>query len=125
MAASKRMQLMESILSTKREKFKKWECFVVWNKDDGIIRKISAYYNRVNHFENFMPNWATNIMAARFVYTNMGSPKPPKEPRELGKVVATRKKTKVDGSNTRLYNVSSGSLTRLELNAIMSFTSFC
>jgi len=125
MAASKRMQLMDSIPSEKKEKFKKWECFVVWNKEDGIIRKISAYYNRVNHFENFMPNWATNILAARFVYTNMGSPTPPKEPTELGKMINTSKKTKNEGTNIRLFNVSSGSLARVELNTFMSFNSVC
>jgi len=72
-----------------------------------------------------MPNWATNVMAARYVYTNMGSPKPPKELSELGKIVTTGKKMKADGTNSRLYNVSSGSLPRLELNAIVPFTSLC
>jgi hypothetical protein len=37
-----------------------------------------------------MPTWATNIIGARYVWLNMGSPPPPKEPTELGKKVAQR-----------------------------------
>jgi len=37
MAVSKQMQGMDNIPNDKKEKFKTWECFVVWNKDDSII----------------------------------------------------------------------------------------
>ena len=52
--ASKRMRDM-SKAQDRFAKFKEWECFVVWNKDAAIIRKISAYYNRVNHLQNYQP----------------------------------------------------------------------
>ena len=66
---------------------------MVWNEDDAIIRKISAYYNRVNHFQNFMPTWSTNIISTRHVWEQMGCPPPPKEPTELGRVVEKSRKT--------------------------------
>ena len=33
-----------------REHFHKWNCFVVWSNNVEILRCISAYYNRTNHF---------------------------------------------------------------------------
>lgn len=80
------MQLLPKIQS-KAEHFKSWECFVVWNKDAQIIRKILAFYNRVNHFQNFNPTWAKNIIGARFMWEKMGCPPLDKEPPELGKVI--------------------------------------
>ena len=51
----------------KFENFKEWECFIVWNKNGQSHRKISAYYNRVNHFQSYLPTWSTNILSARNV----------------------------------------------------------
>ena len=31
--------------------FRLWSCFIVWSKDAEILRSISAYYNRINHFQ--------------------------------------------------------------------------
>ncbi len=103
--ASKRMQTMPRIKS-KMEKFSKWECFVVWNKDDHIICKIFAYYNQVNHFYNFMPTWATNIIGARFVWEKMGSPRLDKEATELGKTVANPRRTLREANNHKKFKVS-------------------
>ena len=30
--------------------FRVWSCFIVWSSDAEILRSISAYYNRINHF---------------------------------------------------------------------------
>ena len=102
--ASKRMQRL-STLKEKAKKFKEWDCFIVWNPDGRIIRKISSYYNRVNHFQNFMPSWATNIFGARFVWTSLDSPPPPKEPTELGRAMAPSKRTAKDLHNIKKFKV--------------------
>ena len=31
--------------------FRLWSCFIVWSEDAEILRSISAYYNRINHFQ--------------------------------------------------------------------------
>ena len=43
------------MMEAKFEKFKTSNYYVVWYKDPRIIRKISAWYDKVNHFQNFMP----------------------------------------------------------------------
>ena len=90
--AAKRMKDLPG-MEAKYDKFKTWNCFVVWNKDPRIIRKISAWYNRVNHFQNFMPTWASNILSARNVWISLGRPTPPKEPTELDAIVKEKPKT--------------------------------
>ena len=89
--ASKRMKNL-FIAEKKFENFKEWECFIVWNKNGKVIRKISAYYNRVNHFQSYLLTWLTNILSARNVWISLGRPAPPKEPTDLGKTVTVRKK---------------------------------
>ena len=57
--------------------FRVWSCFIVWSSDAEILRSISAYYNRINHFQMIQPSWATNILGARTVWVSMGSPENP------------------------------------------------
>ena len=95
--ASKTMQGMDVPQST-REFFQKWNCFIVWTKSKEKLRKISAYYNCVNHFSSFKPTWSTNILAARFIWTELGSSVPPKTATALGTIVRQgRKDLKNDG----------------------------
>jgi hypothetical protein len=103
--ASKRMQKMPGS-ERRAAKFKEWDCYVVWNLDDKIIRQISAYYNRVNHLSNYMPTWATNIISARSVWISCHRPPPPKEPTELGKTVSSKSKTTRDVVTARRWAVS-------------------
>ena len=101
--ASKTMQSMDVPQST-REFFQKWNCFIVWTRSKEKLRKISAYYNHVNHFSSFKPTWSTNILAARFIWIELGSPVPPKTMTTLGTVVRQgRKDLKNDGK----YKVNS------------------
>lgn len=57
-----------------RKDFRTWNAFIVWTRDAAKLRKISAFYNRVNHFTQFKPTWATNILAARTVWEKYGRP---------------------------------------------------
>ena len=101
--ASKTMQGMDVPQST-REFFQKWNCFIVWTRSKEKLRKISAYYNRVNHFSSFKPTWSTNILAPRFIWTKLGSPVPPKTATALGTVVRQGRK---DLENDGKYKVNS------------------
>ena len=101
--ASKTMQGMDVPQST-REFFQKWNCFIVWTRSKEKLRKISAYYNRVNHFSSFKPTWSTNILAARFIWIELGSPVPPKTATALGTVVRQGRK---DLENDGKYKVIS------------------
>ena len=56
--------------------FRTWNCFIVWTEDVDKLRKISAFYNRVNHLIPFKPTWATNILAACAVWEKYGKPLP-------------------------------------------------
>ena len=56
--------------------FRKWNAYIVWTKDHDKLRKISAFYNRVNHLAPFKPTWASNILAARTVWVKYGRPQP-------------------------------------------------
>ena len=78
-AASKRMierrpPVEEQILKY----FRTWNCYIVFTNDKEKLRKISAFYNRTNHFTGFLPTWSTNILGARALWTNNGRPKAPK-----------------------------------------------
>nr|PNR49410.1 hypothetical protein PHYPA_011306 [Physcomitrium patens] len=59
--------------------FRVWSCFIVWSSDPEILRSISAYYNRINHFQMIQPSWATNILGARSVWVSMGCPENPSQ----------------------------------------------
>lgn len=52
--ASKRMKTFLGA-EEKAKKFQIWDCYVVWNVNQRIIRKILAFYNQVNHFQNYRP----------------------------------------------------------------------
>ena len=104
--ASKRMKNVAGA-EKKYEMFKEWECFIVWNKDAQIIRQISAYYNRVNHFQSYMPTWMTNILSARTIWISLGRPAPPKEATELGKVIVKQGKSARDQGMQKKWVVSS------------------
>ena len=91
-AASRLMMEDDSGIDDDTKKhFESWKCFVVWSEDADKLRSISAYYNRVNHFQAIQPSWATNILGARIVWVNMGSPKHPKEATVSGSVQAQKK----------------------------------
>ena len=78
-AASKMMMEEGSGVSEEvRDHFKTWNCFIVWSLDAEMLRYISAFYNRVNHFQAIQLSWATNILGARSVWIAMGRPKHPK-----------------------------------------------
>ncbi|KAG0581687.1 hypothetical protein KC19_3G000200 [Ceratodon purpureus] len=89
--ASKLMQKREDVDKEIRDVYKTWECFVVWDVEKSIIQKISAYYNRVNHFNNMNPTWATNILGACELWKSLGRPVPPKEATEVGRSVASKR----------------------------------
>lgn len=74
-AASKSM-IEGNVPETIRKDFRTWNCFIVWTKDQDKLRKISAFYNRVNHLTPFKPTWATNILASRAVWVKYGRPIP-------------------------------------------------
>lgn len=103
--ASKQLQKRVDVDDKIRKCFKTWDCFVVWNEDKSIIRKISAYYNRVNHFMNTNPTWATNIIGARELWLSLGRPENPKEATEVGRAIAN-KKTKAQKQSKDKYDVS-------------------
>jgi hypothetical protein len=88
-AASKDMQTSgrpEDIV----KHFREWNCFIVWSKDKSRLRQIPGYYNRCNHFSIFKPTWATNVLGARFIWTELGLPTPPKSATELGHVTCSQ-----------------------------------
>lgn len=113
--ASKQLLKRTDIDERIQNSFKSWECFVVWNEDKSIIRKISVFYNRVNHFMNTNPTWATNIIGARELWLTLGRPEPPHEATEVGRAI-TKKKTKAQKQSKDNYEVSTFHSTRLELN---------
>lgn len=73
-AASKMMIEGNTVPESIRKDFRTWNAFIVWTTDIDKLRKISAFYNRVNHFTQFKPTWATNILAARQVWEKYGRP---------------------------------------------------
>jgi hypothetical protein len=82
--------------------FSRWNCFIVWSKDKNRLRQISGYYNRCNHFSMFKPTWATNVLGARFMWTELGRPTPPKSATEVRHVV---RRTKKNATNDAKYKV--------------------
>ena len=55
-----------------------------------------------NHFSMFKPMWATNVLRARFIWTVLGRPTPPKSAMEVGRVVH---RTKKNVANDAKYEV--------------------
>ena len=100
--ASQKMQASE-ILEDIAKHFINWNCFIVWSKDKSRLRQISGYYNRCNHLGVFKPTWATNVLGARFIWTELGRPRPPKGATEVGKVI---KRTRKDADNDMKYKVN-------------------
>ena len=74
-AASKAM-IEGNVPETIRKDFRTWNCFIVWTQNHDKLRKISAFYNRVNHLAPFKPTWATNILGARSVWDKFKRPLP-------------------------------------------------
>ncbi len=83
--------------------FEKWNCFIVWSLNKEKLRRISAYYNRVNHFSVFKPDWSTNVLNSRFIWTELGCPKPPKTAVQAGRKVTRSKQSIME---VKKYNVS-------------------
>ena len=77
-AASKWMMTADPPIGEQTLKFfRTWNCYIVFTRDKEKLRKISAFYNRVNHLNNFLPSWSTNILGARTLWVNLGRPTPP------------------------------------------------
>ena len=116
-AASQKMRatdLPEQIVKP----FLNWNCFIVWSKDKNRLRQISGYYNRCNHLGVFKPTWSTNVLGARFIWTELGRPTPPKSATEIGRVVRRTKKDAANDEKYKVNNINSPThcLTRFELN---------
>ena len=67
------------------------------------MRQISGYYNHCNHLGVFKPTWATNVLGARFIWIELGWPKPLKSTMEIGRAVC---RTKKDAANDAKYKVN-------------------
>ena len=70
--------------------FHVWSCFIVWSSDAEILWSISAYYNRINHFQMIQLSWMTNILGARTVWVSMGCPENPSQITAAGTTAARR-----------------------------------
>ena len=97
--------------------FRMWSCFIVWSSDAEILRSISAYYNRINHFQMIQPSWATNILGVRTVWVSMGSPENPSQITLAG-TTAARRAQDVQ-SRTRRFKV--GQSDRVDLMCEMEW----
>ena len=130
-AASQSMQMMD-VPEAVKTAFWKWNCFIVYSKSKEKLRKISAYYNCVNHFSVFKPSWSTNILSVRFIWTELGSPVPLKSTTIVGRTVRAQIR---DKENDRKYKVMSiltettiqidprwrGEVAQVELNILRSY----
>ncbi len=83
--------------------FRKWNCFIVWSKDKEKLRRISAFYNRVNHFSVFKPDWSTNVLSSRFIWTELGRPQPPKSAVEVGRKLTRTRQSPIEAKK---YTIS-------------------
>ena len=84
--------------------FLNWNCFIVWLKDKNRLRQISEYYNRCNHFSMFKLTWATNVLSARFIWTELTWPTPPKSTTELRRVICRTKKNAANDAKYKVHN---------------------
>ena len=66
--AASKVMIKGNVFEAIKKDFRMWYCFIVWTKDIEKLRKISAFYNRVNHLTPFKPTWATNILAVHSVW---------------------------------------------------------
>jgi len=114
--ASRRMRTVPRA-EEKAKKFQTWDCYVVWNVNPKIICKISTFYNQVNHFQNYSPTWAMNIISARNVWIGYNKPPPLKEPTKLEKAINPRPRMIIDAIVTKKWVVSS---SRFDLNIVCS-----
>jgi hypothetical protein len=93
-----------------RKHFRTWNCFIVWTQDHEKLRKISAYYNRVNHLVMFKSTWANNLLGGRAVWISHGRP----QPKYIVAGVRTSRKqgrrTPAEVVNDKMYEVSIVSL---------------
>ena len=101
-AASQKMK-ETGLPETITKPFPNWSCFIVWSKDKNRLRRISGYYNRCNHLGVFKPTWAMNVLGARFIWIELGRPKPLKSATQIKRVV---KRTKKDAENDKKYKVN-------------------
>ena len=74
--AASKLMIASNVPEAIWKDFRTWNCFIVWMEDVDKLRKISAFYNRVNHLIPFKPTWATNILAARTVWEKYRKPLP-------------------------------------------------
>ena len=101
--ASKSLQ-SSGLAEDRLSKLRVWRAFVVWTKDETLLRRISKFYNRCNHFDMFQPTWGTNVIGARHIWEKLGRPTHTKEATAFGRRVRnTRLKKNVD--NDRKYKV--------------------
>jgi hypothetical protein len=101
--ASKSIVLQKLCPEPVLKHFRKWNCFIVWSKNKEKLRRISAYYNRVNHFSVFKPDWSTNVLSSRFIWTELGRPQPPKSAVEVGRRLTRVRQSPVEAKR---YSVS-------------------
>jgi len=113
-----KMMVAEDLDKTILKNFLEWDCYIVWSDRSEILRTISAYYNRVNHFVAMKPSWSTNILGARTVWERFGKPKNPKE-LTLPGTLSVAKKNVEKKKNAAVWKVRS--LGRLELIRIGVF----
>ena len=103
------------VLQSTREFFQTWNCFIMRTRSKEKLRKISAYYNRFNHFSSFKPIWSTNILAAQFIWTELGSLGPPKT--ALGTVVRQGKKDLENDGKYNFFSMPSGPSNEIQLES--------
>jgi hypothetical protein len=104
-----------------RKNFRTWNCFLVWTQDHEKLRKISAYYNRVNHLVMFKSTWANNLLGSRSVWISHGRPQPKFNATGVRGSRKQGRRTPAEVVNDKMYEVSNiyswtHSLARLELN---------
>ena len=115
--ASKSM-IASNVPEVIRKGFRTWNCFIVWTEDVDKLRKISAFYNRVNHLTPFKTTWATNILAVRAVWKKYRKPLPK---HSATGVTDVRTSARRPLGNDKQFEViqqylSHSSLARFELN---------
>ena len=118
-AASKAM-IQGNVPEAIRKDFRTWHCFIVWTKDIEKLRKISAFYNRVNHLTPFKPTWATNILAARSVWKKYGRPQIKHAAAGVTDNRVTGRRSQAENATFEVngWNHPHSSLARVELNCI-------
>lgn len=74
-------------------------------KEERLLRQISKFYNRCNHFGMFQPTCGTNVIGASYVLEKLWQPPPWKEATTLGRRVKKRrlKKNLDNEKNWKVY----------------------